>query len=273
VKDRAWIWGFVVTLAGCGGSNPAAPPVVTNTPPTIESLTVAGTRAEADRDIQVTAVVRDSETPVTNLTYTWSALPQSGSFTSNGATATWRPPRGQTTPDVYTIRLTVTEAYTSAGQPRQNVASSNTTVRYNDSPAEVIALARDFLVQKFANFNVTPAEAVINFSDSCSGKAEEFDDVKDNRQEVHILSGSFLSPVTSFDSEMLRGAVEGACTFEDIPNSGPNAGRREFVSGTCRLTTVYESFRWFLCESTFNPPYTTTLASLKGRVPGRIVFR
>jgi hypothetical protein len=165
----------------------------------------------------------------------------------------------------------VTESYTSAGQPRQNVVSSNTTVRYNDSPAEIIALARDFLVHKFGNFNVTPAEAVSNFSDNCSGKADEFDDVKDNREQVHILSASFLSPVTSFDSAMVTGTVEGACTFEDIPNSGPNAGRREFVSGTCRLTTVYESFRWLLCESHFLPPFETVPVNLKGRVPGRVI--
>ena len=66
----------------------------------------------------------------------------------------------------------MTEAYTSAGQAKQNIVSKSTTVHYNDSPAEVKFLGYDFLVLKFGNFNVSPAEAVSNFSDSCPGKAD-----------------------------------------------------------------------------------------------------
>ena len=70
---------------------------------------------------------------------------------------------------------------------------------------------------------------------------------------------------------MTAGIVDGPCQFEDFPGPGePNAGQREFVSGTCHLTTVYENFRWFLCVSNaFNGD--VTLASLRGRVPGQIV--
>ncbi len=69
---------------------------------------------------------------------------------------------------------------------------------------------------------------------------------------------------------MTAGSVEGPCQFEDIPQFRPNAGRREFVSGTCLLTTVYENFRWYpLQEQLQLPPFNTTLASLRGRVPGR----
>jgi len=278
VLGSVWI-AAAIAGTSCKGSTPVTPPTVNNTPPTIESLVMAGPRAEADRPIQATAVVKDIESTLDRLTFTWSATPQTGtfggttSFVGDQAINTWRPPTGQTTPALYTITLTVTESFTSGGQPRVNVVSSSTTVRYNDSPAEVKFLATDFLVTKFGNVNVGPAEAVSNFSDNCAGKAEEFDDVKDNRAEVHILSTLFLDPVVTIDSTMTRGTVEGQCRFEDIPNSGPNAGRREFVSGTCQLTTVYENFRWFLCESSFLPPYNTELASLKGRVPGRIIAR
>ena len=268
-----FVAAIVVTVGGCKGSSLVAPPVVNNTPPVIDSVTVAGTRAEAGRDIQVTASVTDAETPVSQLTYTWSASPSIGRFTGTGAAATWRPPSGQTTPDLYTITLTVTESFTSAGQAKTTVVSKAATVRYNDSPAEVKFLARDFLVTKFGNFNVGPAEAVSNFSDNCSGKAEEFDDVKDNRAEVVIKGTIYPNPIPSFDSTMMHGTVVGECTFEDIPNFGENAGKREFVSGTCLLTTVYENVRWYLCESSFLPPFNTTLARLKGRVPGRILWR
>jgi hypothetical protein len=149
--------------------------------------------------------------------------------------------------------------------------SSSTPVHYNDSDAEVKALGYDFLVLKFGNFSVTGPQAVSNFSDSCAGKASESAEIDANRQNFHILSAAFPSPVATFNSDLTKGTVEGSCRFEDIPNSGPNAGRREFVNGTCVLTTVYENFRWFLCESNFNPPYDTELASVIGRVPGRIV--
>ena len=219
--------------------------------------------------------MRDAETPLSQLTYTWSASPQTGtfsgnSFSGNQALITWRPPKGQTTPNVYTVTLTVSEAFTSAGQARQNIVSNSATVHYNDSPAEVQELGYDFLVRKFGNFNVSPADAVSNFSDSCSGKAAELGEITDNRANFHILSASFSSTTPAFNSSLTAGTVEGPCQFEDIPNTGPNAGHREFVSGTCVLTTVYENFRWLLCQSNFDPPYQTTLASLKGRVPGRI---
>lgn len=273
---------LVALVAGaCSGSPTVTPPVVVNTAPTIESLVTASPRAEADVPIQVTAVVKDTDSTLDKLTYTWSASPQPGtfggtpSFIGNQVINTWRPRKGEKSPDPYTITLTVSESYTSAGQARQNIVSAATTVHYNDSLKEMTDLAYDFLVYKFGNFDIGPAEAVSNFSDSCPGKAAEFDDVKDNRLEVHILSAAFTAPVASFDPTMTDGTVEGPCRFEDIPNSGPSAGRREFVSGICLLTTVYESanFRWRLCDSYFNGPYNTELASLRNRVPGRPYVR
>jgi hypothetical protein len=272
-----------VVMAACGGS-PAAPPPTVNTPPTIESIAI-GARAEADQAIQIAATVKDAETPISQLTYTWSASPQSGTFSGNSvsgsqAVVMWRAPKGQKTPDLYTVTLTVSEAYTAAGQARQNVVSANATVHYNDSPAEVNAVAYDFLVYKFGNFSVSPAEAVINFSDSsqdqpdgktCSEqKAWELADVKFNRENFHILGASFTETTTSFNVPLMTyGSIDGRCQFEDIPNDGPNAGRRQFVNGICHLTAAYENFRWLLCVSNFDGVGDPVLASLRGRVPGR----
>jgi len=260
-----------LVAAACGGSPTVTP--VTNTPPVIESLAI-GARAEADRPIQIAATVKDAETSLSQLTYTWAASPQNGIFSGSSISGSqalimWRPPKGEKTPDLYTVTLTVSEAYTSAGQAKQNSVSSSTTVHYNDSPAEMKTLGYDFLVYKFGNFNVSPAEAVSNFSDNCRGKAAELDQIETNRQDFHILGASFPAPVATLDGSLTAGTVEGPCTFEDIPKSGPNVGHREFVSGTCLLTTVYENFRWFLCDSFFNPPYNTTPVSLRGRVPGK----
>ena len=228
--------------------------------------------------IQVTAVVMDAESTLDKLTYTWSASPQTGtfggttSFSGNQAINTWRPPKGQTTPNMYTITLTVSESYTSAGQARQNIVSKSTTVRYNDSPAETLAISTLF-IRDFGTYSVTPEQCVRNFSDNCRGKQDELEDIEDNREETQILSSVITSTVVTFNNDLTTGTVEGPCQFEDIPKSGTNAGKREFVSGTCKLTTVYENFRWYLCTSSFEPPYKTELASLKGRVPGRILVR
>lgn len=274
--SSATLAAVVALVAGACSSPTVAPPVVVNTPPTIESMVIAGVRAEADSPIQVSATVKDTETPLGQLTYTWSASPQPGTFSGNAfsgsqAQITWRPPKGQKTPDVYTISLTVSEAYTSAGQAKQNSVSSSATVHYNDSPAETIALGVQF-IKDFGTFAVTPEQCVRNFSSSgnCADeKQQELEQIRDNRLNFVILSAIFSSPVATFNSSLTAGAVEGPCTFEDIPNSGPNAGRREFVSGTCYLTTVYENFQWFLCISHFFDG-RVDLASLKGRVPGRI---
>jgi hypothetical protein len=263
-----------LALGACGDS-PVAPPVVNNTAPTIESVTISTPRAEANREIQVTASVKDAETPVDQLTYTWSASPQNGTFTGSGAAAMWRPPAGQTTPDLYTIALTVTERFTSAGQPKTNTVSSSATVHYNDSPAEVTFLGKDFLEAKFGNYNVSPAEAVSNFSDSNScrnSKASELSDVERNRKNFRILSATYSVDAIAFNVDNTRATVRGRCVFEDIPNSGVNAGKPQRVTGICTLTNVYENFRWFLCGSEFSGTGTTLLSLEPGRVPGRIVF-
>lgn len=278
---RSALAAVVAFVGGACGSPTVTPPVVINTPPTIESLVTASPRAEADQLIQVTAVVKDLESTPDQLTYTWSASPQPGtfggttSFNGNQVINTWRPPKGQRTPDVHTITLTVSESYTSAGQAKVNTASKSATVHYNDSLKEMTDLAYDFLVYKFGNFDVTPAEAVSNFSDSCPGKAMEMQQVANNRRDFHILSASFSAPVATTNDNLTEGSVEGPCRFEDIPNAGPNAGKREFVSGTCLLETVYENekFRWRLCDSFFNGPFNTELASVRNRVPGRPYVR
>jgi hypothetical protein len=278
--------GAAAVAAACG--SPTTPPVVINTPPIIDSLVVAGTRAEANQPIQVTATVKDVETPINQLTYSWSALPQLGifgstpSFGGSEVTNTWRPPTAQTTPDLYTLTLTVGESYTSAGQAKQNITKKSTAVHYNDSPAEVTFLARDFLVDKFGVYAVTAAQAVSNFSDStqkqpdgsiCADeKAAEFDQITNNRANFTIQRTIYSVSSIAFNADNTFATILGPCTFEDIPkpsSGSPNVGQKELVPGTCLLTTVYENFQWRLCKSNFFTSGGPTLESLKGRVPGR----
>jgi hypothetical protein len=279
--------GFLLAVAaaasGCGGSTPAGPtppiktppPALPNTPPVITSLTLSSPRVEAGEDVQVTAVVEDSESPLDQLAYDWSATPASGVFSGSGREVRWTAPAFvQTTPDLYALRLMVTERYIEKGRAGENTVSSSVPVHYNDSRREIARISLRFLTELFPDHSVPAAVAVQDFSDSCViGKAREFSDVANNRVNFHILSGSYTGISIDLNNDKTFADVRGTCEFRDIPldPGNPYYGRLEAVSGTCHLTTIYEDWKWFLCESSFEPPYGVTIESLRYRVPGRIV--
>jgi hypothetical protein len=185
----------------------------------------------------------------------------------------WRAPHQQKSPDTYTVKLDVTERYTSGTQTLQNEVSKSIDLHYNDSPAEITRISMRFLTELFPDFNVSPPNAVQDFSDNCSGKRDELSDVTNNRINFHILSGTYTNVVVDLNSDRTIAGVSGICTFIDIPTNptNPNVGKRESVTGVCTLTAVYESWRWFLCESHFRGLGTVPLGDLRYRVPGQIV--
>ena len=146
-------------------------------------------------------------------------------------------------------------------------------IHYNDSPRELRRVGTRFLTELFADFNVSPQQAVQDFSDSCRGKNDEINDIAGNRANYHILSGTYTDISVGFNSETFA-EMNGRCEFVDIPTqpSHPNFGKREHISGTCQLTAVYENWRWLLCESHFLPPFGVSIESLRNRVPGQIMM-
>jgi hypothetical protein len=271
-----------LVASGCSGSptGPKPPPPTIEPPPPpkpnevpiITSMAIANTRVDADAEVSVSAVVEDAETPIEQLTYQWSAAPANGEFIGQGRQVRWRAPRQQKTPDLYTLTLLVTEKYTAAGQPAEHKASKTIEVRYNDSPAEVMRISKRFLTELFANFSVSPQEAVQDFADSCPDKANELSDIANNRKNFQILSGTYENVVIDFNPAKTSADVNGVCTFVDIPQlpSDPNFNRRQTVTGICSLTAIYENWRWFLCSSRFRGTGTTP-NQLRYRVPGQIV--
>ena len=248
------------------------PPVVRNDAPIIASMTVNSPRVEADQEVVATAFVSDAETPLDQLTYQWSATPVNGTFTGPGPVATWRAPKQQATPDLYTLKLLITEKYTSAGQPKENSVSSTVQVHYNDSVREITTISMRFLTELFPTFTVPAQQAVADFSDSCSEKASEYNDVANNRINFQILSGTYTNVSVMPNGDRTYADVSGACVFRDIPKDpkNPNFGKTETVAGICRLTAIYENWKWWLCSSHFQGTGVTT-SSLRYRVPGRIV--
>jgi len=230
------------------------PPPANNTPPTIQSMSVGSPRVEADQEVSVTAVVQDAETPLDQLTYTWAATPIAGSFSGAMAQVRWRAPRLAPSPSLVTLALTVIEKFKSGDQQRETSISSSTQVHYNDSVAETTKLSMDFL-RDFTTYTVSPEQCVLNFSDSCRGKSEELSDIQKNRELFEILRGDFSVTNVSLNSDRTFANITAPCTFYDIRKDN---GKRETVVGTCRLTSVYENWRWFLCDSRFDWLSTTT---------------
>lgn len=250
---------MLCALSACSGSpsgpgpvNPPPPPPPANTPPVIDSITTSVSRTEVDTDVTVTATVRDAETAVSQLTFTWSA--DGGTFSGSGASVTWRVAKGVTTPVEYAIRLTVTESY-GAGQ-QNTVSGTSTPVRVHDSPAELTTLSLRFLGD-FANSSVSASSCVRDFTDRCPGKADEKAQIEWNRDHYLILSSNLRIRDVRVAGNGLSADTRSNCAFSsrrtkcDPGEVGCVVGATENVGGDCTLTARYEEGRWWLCDSHF----------------------
>jgi hypothetical protein len=232
-----------------------------NQAPVLESISVGAERLEVEAEVTVTATVRDAETAVDQLRFDWSA--DGGSFAGTGPSVRWRAPKGPATPADYTLRLTVVETYGTPDQagtrPQHSVSGTSAPVRVHDSPKEIADLSLGFL-RDFANSSIPADVAVRDFSDSCSEKAEERQQIADNRRHYQIVSSQFTAKGASVRPGGMSGDSRIACEFwsviKECEPGIPNCvvGGREHVRGDCDTTGVYEQKRWWLCTSRFNNP-------------------
>jgi hypothetical protein len=239
----------------------------TNVPPVIQSMTVAP-RAEAGTEVTVEVVVNDSETSSANLVYEWTA--PAGSFAGAGASVRWTAPR-VTAPAPYTLTVTVIERYTVAIEGggdaiRENRVSGTATVRVHDSNTEITRLSTTF-IDDFLHSDRSAEFCVRNFTDSCPGKDQELNDIRDNRllfindpaaSTVGTGSIGFYEdgrsrrPVPA--SQSVFAEFLAACRFASVTRA---TGVFGVSVGTCRLTHVYENWQWRQCESNFLPSSTS----------------
>jgi len=263
----------ILSAAGCGGPGtgptpppPPPPPPPVNTPPQIRSVSASDARAEADVPITLTAAVEDLETPVGNLTYTWSA--DTGTFSGTGATVTWVAGQDAVTPADVVLTLTVTERYTTGSLQVENKVSGTTTVRLNNSPRELRELSLRFLGD-FANSRISPEQCVSEFSDSCRGKKDELEDIEDNRHDFEIMGSTLRHSSLSIAPSRTTATVHTSCSFTSrVITTSPREescrdgrcplGSVGSVQGDCWTTNVYEKGRWWICESHFSSAGTLT---------------
>jgi hypothetical protein len=231
----------------------------------ISSLTASAGRAEAGSEVVVTAVVTDAETAVSELQFAWSAVPTAGTFSGSGLQVRWTAPAGAASPGTYQIRLTVSERYVSQGQLLTNATEGLTgSIHYNDSLSEINELATQFY-QDFGTFSTSANQCVRNFSNSCRGKAEERDQIQDNRDRTDyriVGSALFGTPLINVRASQVEATFAQRCRFEDVEI---RSGHRWRAEGDCLLTAVYEDWRWWLCTSSFVNGVVTGPVGLEGQ--------
>lgn len=247
----------VLLTISCGGDSPSAPtppPPPPNNAPKIDSLTAASPRVEVGEGVVVTATVTDAETAVDRLRFEWKGSIE-GAFAGEGLQVTWRPATGITTPVEAELTLTVVERYSarvgSAVEAREHRVTSSVKVHVNDSPAETIALALQFL-NDFGVSTNTAEYCVRNFTDNCRGKAEELGDITFDREQYLIQSYDVHVDRVEFNDAKTVAYIFAPCTFvSQLRSTGkvlpPSVG-------TCAMTAVYEPYRWWLCTSSFCSP-------------------
>lgn len=242
----AWLLGL--TVAACSGQ-PAqpTPPPTPNAPPVIVGIAASADRVEVTDEVSFAATVTDLETPLAQLVYEWSA--DHGTITGTGPAARWRPPVGLATPAQYRVRLTVVERYQTPPAGEHRVSADSPVVHVYDSPRELSDLALTFL-REFADSSLSAAYCVRNFSDNCIGKAEEFGDIERNRAAYVNLAHELGTPVVSINPERTRADVLVSCRFLAQHRV---TGVEGWAIGNCALTAVRENYRWWLCDSRFNP--------------------
>ena len=279
----------VVTVNGQAASLPGGLLYVVNALPVISSVVVKGQKpreptqfADLDETVSVSAAVTDAETPVSQLTFMWSA--DAGTFSGTGSGVTWTAPHTFATPANVILRLTVTERFEASNNAGgtvsgENTVGTSTTVRLHDSAKEVGDLAVDFLTAFSQQLN--PDYVIRNFTTSCSGTPKERADVAGNQQDVVInfYKLGTADTIVGFTGRCLfRDEPGDACAFVPAewhsyikgatykPEYAPHIGQTQIVTGTDQVTAVLENDQWKLCDSAWDQA-TSMFLSREGRRP------
>jgi hypothetical protein len=266
---------------GGGQGNTTPPP---NNPPVVESIAIQGSRpnepanfADVAEAIAVTAKVRDDETAVDQLQYTWTAT--AGTFSGTGASVTWTAPA--TVPaaplgspgQVVTVTLTVVERYGTAAQFEHRVTGT-ATLSLHDSRNEVGEMAWQFLMD-FSDSSIRDIPFIMrNFSRARCPQPSEVDaetsQVTDDRRDFRRTSYTVTRVPASVNfrsSCPIDGKRGDACVvvpvvWADIRLSTNQPGS---TRGNDGIAAAYspDDGRWWLCASTYHA--TSTIGPLHYR--------
>jgi hypothetical protein len=262
-----------VTVTSGGVSVPFAgsftyvAPSGVNAPPVISEIRTIGARknqpstfADLNDQIAVIATVTDKETPVSQLTYAWTA--STGTISGTGATVLWTAPGTLTTsPTTVTLQLSVTETFTENGITHRQTTTSAVAIYVHDTNKEILDMAEDFL--RLFTLQVPEDQILHNFSINCAGRKDEAHDIEHNQDfftqrptwsitrlpPVEINFGGTWPPygLTADANSRLRVHWD---AYHKNP-SDPDFGTTDNTNGIGLLTGVLENNQWLLCQSSF----------------------
>lgn len=280
--------GLALLAAGlqlaCGGSPitppPPPPPPPVNSVPVIESIAVQGRRprqparfADLRETVDVTAAVRDAETPLDQLVYQWTATV--GTFSGTGPVVTWTAPETAATPAAVTITLRVVENYGHPGQPKSysQAVTGTQTIALHDSAREVGDMARRFLTEFSKPQTNQDWSNVMKDFDFTGTVCPDPRTVESERLDVVFHYSNFfmhkydIGPATvsvNFGRwcEVPQRAPKPADACAAVPVNWDSTflpdGTRGMAAGIDYISAAYspDGSRWWLCSSDF-PPVTT----------------
>ena len=250
------------------GSFSFVAPSGANAPPAISLIRTIGPRAnqpstfaDLGDSIAVVATVTDATTPISQLTYAWTA--SAGTITGTTSSATWVAPSTLTvSPTTVTLQLAVTETFTEGSITHRQTTTSAVAIYAHDSNKELLDMSEDFL--RLFSIQVPYDQVLHNFTQTCYG-AHGYDDEKGDIIHNQVTFTQLptwvlqkLPPVTlNFGGSCAlptRGPVRGdACArvhahWDVQPKAG---GPVEHTNGVDELTAMLENNQWRLCDSSF----------------------
>jgi hypothetical protein len=256
---RLALTALCAAAAACSDSGPGPTPTPQQPPvvpaPVITSVTATTARVEAGQEVAVSAVVQDGNPSASTMTYQWSA--NVGTVTGTGLNAIWKLDPGAISSGAdVVITLTVVKPYqvienNQLVSREHRVSLAAAPFRAHDSTAEISRIVLTFLVDYFGNFNVSPDACLVDFSPTCPGTAEEFENIRDNRERstLRIHSAEASIGKVELNGDRTFAWIDAPCRFTDVKLA---SGEKEWTSGTCVLTATYQQNRWWLCSSNYN---------------------
>ena len=258
------------------------PSVGPNTAPTVGALSVTAPRQNQPRTLAtigdrmtLTVTINDAETPLSELSLTWTALPNIGTFSGSGASVQWTAPASTTSPQVVVLMLTVLEHYQEPdanGLPiqREHRVQRTAMVKVHDTRKEVTDMAVDFL-DRFSNSSITSPETVLhNFSRTCDGGdgyQSEYNDVVVNREDYFVIGHDIATPtVFEYNFSSRQACSRKSSTAGDVCVEVPIQWTDRYLPtnevnskfGIDFVTGVYEEDQWRLCHSRWTANLTLT---------------
>lgn len=245
------------------------PQPINNTPPTIASITVQGTRirqpanfADVGETIPIVAVITDAESNIDTLQYNWTAT--QGSFTGTGRSVSWVAPPVSDQRVTVTITLEVVERF---GTNQENKVTRTATLSLHDSRKEVGEMSVRFLTE----FSKPQSNRDVNdiMRDFKASACPDPGEVEGERGDVinhytnFVMHSYDIRPAQvtiGFGGACFEGVKGDACVSVSVVwnSTDKRNGITATTSGTDHLTASFSTAddRWFLCSSRFRSPFT-----------------